>query len=804
MITDLKHAVRRSLRNPILSAVIVLSVGVGIGANSTVLAWIRGSLFHPLPAVNAEVVALEARTRAGLYVDSSWLEYRDLCERLPSFSGVFAQRITELNLGEPRNGERVWAELVSGNFFSALGLRPALGRFYLPEETAQPGGGSVIVVSEKFWRTRYAGAEDAIGRTLMLNNHPFTIIGVAPRGFHGGLPNFAFDVWVPATMARELSSASNELTDRSVRNYVVEAVINPGTSRAQAIAQLASVSRALAAEYPETNAEIAYEVVPLWQSSWGGSLLTGALGTLQILTLLILIVVCVNSASLLLSRASTRRREIGIRLAIGARPGSIMRLLLAEGLLLAVTGSAVGILLSVWGVDAVRQIPLPAGLPVNLQIQFDLINALVTMGIGAGCGILFGMAPGLQLARTDLQDSLRGGRGAVGSKNRMQQLLVASEVAVAMLVLVLAGLFLKSYRHTYSLNPGYSASGVLLAEIDLAGRDYSPEAGRRFLRDLLARLREHPNVESVAAASSVPFSIDGLFRSPVQIEGTPPVPGSVDQALYYHVTPDYFATMGIPMLAGVDLAPLDGNARAPDAVINEEMARRYWPDVSPLGRHFTLNRVRYEVVGVGRNSKYETMAEPAKPLAWLTLRERTAFRPTLHIRVRSGDPEALLGDVRATVDRLNPQVPLLAPRSFARHFDQNMILSRVPAQLLAMLGPLGLALAAIGLYAVIAYSLAQREREIGVRLALGAKPQGVVLLMIWQGLRIVFAGAAIGLILSFLAGFLLENFLVGVPLGDPLIYGGVPALLLFTALLACWFPARRAAKVDPMIALRAE
>ncbi|MBA3849725.1 MAG: hypothetical protein C0502_06985 [Opitutus sp.] len=805
MLNDLQNSLRTFVRNPILSLVIVVSLGIGIGANATIQAWIRGALLNPLPAVRAEVVALEARTSTGIYAGSSWLEYQDLAERLPSLPGVFAQRFAEVNLGEAPRGERVWVQLVSGNFFTALEPRPAAaGRYFQPDEASRPGGAAVAVISHRLWRTSYAGADDAIGRTLLLNNRSFTIIGVAAPEFIGGQPSFAFDVWVPAVMAGELFPTSKELTDRGARNYVIQAVVPPAASAARIRTELAAATAALAAAHPEAGADFSYKLVPLWQSSWGGSLLTGALGTLQVLTLLVLIVVCVNSASLLVSRASTRRREIGVRLALGAGPGAILRLLLAESLLLALAGSALGLLLAQWGVHALRHLPIPTGLPVQLSFRSDATGLLTVLGIGAVCGILSGLTPAWQLARADVQDSLRGGRGSVSGQGRIQQLLVGGEVAAATLVLVLAGLFLKSHRHVYTFDPGYAANQVMLASINLANSDYSDTARQDFLRDLLVRLQQHPNVATATAAGSVPFSLDGFFRLPVQIEGEAADPGRQTQAYFNYSAPGYFATMGVQLLSGADLAPLDRDNLPPDAVVNEEMARRCWPGVSPLGRRFTLNRVTYVVAGVARNSKYETMAETPKPLAWLTCRGRSLGRITLHLRVKSGDPEAILGDLRRIVWELDPDVPLLNPRAFTRHFDQNMLLSRIPARLLAVLGPLALALAAIGLYAVIACSLAQRTQEIGVRMALGSSPAQAVRLFLWQGMRVVLVGAAVGCVLALFAGHLLRGVLVGVPLGDPLVYGGVPLLLLAVAALACWLPARRAATVDPLVALRAE
>lgn len=800
----LRSAFRHLLKAPLLNAVIILSLAAGIGVNTVVSSWLRQSIFEPLPGVGAPVMLLEVRDDTGTYTGSNWLEYQDLRELLPSLSGLAAHRLRALNLGDSERDARLYAEYVSANFFSLLGVRPALGRFFLPGEVAQPGTAPVVVVSHAMWQGYFQGAPDVIGRPLKLNGLTFTVIGVAPADFHGAYNNLGFDVWVPLTMSDELVPATTDLTSRRSRSYQLLAQVRPDVAPAQVQAELDRATRKLAAAYSESNRNASFQLLPVWRSPRSGTAMVGSLATLQVFALLILIVVCANTANLLLARATTRRREIGVRLALGAGARQILAQLLSESVLLALLGAGLGLLYTLWGMDLLKQIQVPTSVPISLSPHVDLFSLLFATGISVVCGILFGLAPALQLARANVLECLRGGRGLSGGRSLMHDLLVGAEVAVALVVLVLAGLFLKSFNNSLNFAPGYDTGRVLLANVDLAGRGYNQQTGTTLLTNLLPRLSALPGIESVSAASAVPLDVRGLPRSNIKVEGKSDNPAHPEQIIFYHITPGYFATLGIPFVEGRDLASLDRADLPLDAIVNEEMARRCWPGTSPLGRRFEVGGTFYTVAGVVRNAKYVALTETPQPAAWLTLRAQFIFSPTLHVRVAAGAPAALLPAIRHAVRGLDPDLALTYTLTFAQHIDNNLVVQRMPARMLSVLGPLALLLAAIGLYAVIVYSLGQRVQEIGVRLALGATPRGVVRMIVWQGLRTILIGTAIGLAISFFAGYLLKPVLVGVPLGDPLVYGGVPALLLGVALLACWLPARRAARVDPMTALRAE
>ena len=797
------RAALRSLRKtPWLCAVIVVSLAIGIGANTVIFSWLKSSVFNPLPGVTAPVLLVETKDDTGNYVTTSWLEYKDLRELLPSFEAIAAQRARALNLGDSERESRVFAEMVSENFFGTLELRPQLGRFFRAEEATRPGSAPVVVVSHDFWQGYFQGAPDVVGRTLTLNRRVLTVIGVTPYGFRGGYNNLNFDLWIPLTMAPELINASSELTDRGNRPFTMLARLKPGVTRGQAQGELDAAARQMIATYPQTNKGLAYKILPLWQSPRGGDTILATLGTLQVFGTLILLVVCANTANLLLSRACTRQREIGVRLAIGAGPWRIVLQLLTESVSLALLGAAAGVIVALWGIDALRQIPLPGNLPIRFSPTLDWSGLVFAAGLGTACGIVFGLAPALQLARSDVLQALRGGRGAMGGRSRLRDILVGLEVAVALVVLVLAGLFYKSFRNSQHARPGFDPDRVMLASIDLGGRGYNRQTGGALLDDLLQRLEQIPGVERAAVANYVPLDIRGLPTGVIDVMGKAFDPNR--KIHYYHVTAGYFATMGMPFLDGGDIAPRSRSDLPRDAVINAEMARRYWPEGSAVGQRFEVDGGTFVVAGVVRNAKLQRLTDPPIPAAWLTFRTQFVSAPVLHVRVPQGDPRSVLPAIRATVQQLDPELAVLDPRTLAQHVDNNLFTQRVPAQMLAVLAPLALALAAIGLYAVLAYSVAQRTQEIGVRLTLGATPRSVVRFMMWQSLRVVLVSAVAGWAIALCAGWFMKGLFVGVSFGDPLIYVGVPFLLLAVATLACWLPARKAADVDPMTALRAE
>jgi predicted permease len=801
-LTDFRHAFRALARMPVLAGVVVLSLAVGIGVNTVVFSWIQARIFKPVPgAANAAGLSLvEIVAETGSFPGSSWREYEDLKDRLPAFDDLVAFRMSAFNVGEAGRLERTYGLLVSGNYFSALGLRPAAGRFFGPDEAARPGVDPVVVVSYDYWQTHYAGAQNAVGRRVRTNGQDLTIVGVAPLEFQGTILSLQFDFWVPATMAPSLIAGSRELEDRGARGYQLMGRLGAGASRARAQTELVAALADLARLHPESNAGIRGEVRPFWQQTRGPQgLITTAVVVLQGLMLLLLLAVCGNTANLLLARASARHREVGVRLAIGAGAWSIVRLMMVEYLVMALTGALLGAALAVWGTEALRAVPIVSDLPVRFQTSIDGVALLFAVALGGLCALLFGAVPALQLSRVAPLAALHAGPGGP-ARSRVRHSLMAIEVALAIVVLVTAGIFVTSFNETREADPGFRKEGVLLAAYDLTGRNLDAAYVRDFADRLLDRLRELPDVESAAVASAVPLDIHGLPLRAFEIDGRVREGGGVDRALTLVVSADYLATMGIPLLSGRDFVDFADAAAPPQVIVNEEFVRRFIGDREPLGRRVRSGGREYFIAGVAANSLYEAFGEPVAPFVYFSYRDRPSFVGQIHVRAGSGREAVIATALRSVVKDLDPTVPLFSVRTLSEHVETNQFFRRIPARMFVVLGPLLLVLAATGIYAVVAYSVARRTMEIGVRLALGGTARQIVAGIVRETLRPVAAGVIAGWTLVFMVYI---HVLPGRPLSAGAFFG-VPIALLIVAALASWIPASRAARVDPMSALREE
>jgi predicted permease len=787
---------------PVVATVVVVSLGLGIGVNTAVFSWIQAVALRPIPGV-ADATAflrIEPRTESGGSPGSSWLEYEELRDRVQSFEALLAFRMVAVNMGDAERTERTYAQLVSGNYFGALGLRPVLGRLLGPTDAARPGGEPVVVISHGFWQTRFGGTAEVVGRSLRLNGRDVTIVGVAPARFQGTIVGLSFDLWAPATLAPVLFAGSRELTDRAQRGYAVMGKLRPPAARARAQGEVDAVLRELARLYPATNTGMRAELYPFGAAPRGPqAFLLRALKVLQGLMLLLLLAVCGNTATLVLARASARSREIAVRSALGAGRLRIVSLLLAENLVLAFLGAALGAVLAVWGSTAMRSVPMPGGIPIRFQTAVDGDGVLFAILLGVLCGLTFGLAPALQLARLDPQRALRSGSGGDG-RSRLRSALVGSEVALALVVLVVAGLFWRRLGDARETDPGFRRDGVLLAAYDLSGREPNAATNLAFATRLLERLRALPGVEAASIATSVPLDIHGLPVRSFTLEGRARTDDGEDQALYNVVTPDYFRTLGIPMRAGGDFAALTDSAAAPQAVVNEAFVGRYLGDAEPLGRRLRVGDREYVIVGVVRTSLYESFGERPTPVIHLSLRDRPASAGQIHVRTGPGMEKALAVTMQRAVRDVDPGLPVYDVRTLAEHVDRNLVFQRVPARMFVVLGPLLLVLVAIGIYAVVAYTVARRTTEIGVRVALGATAGRVATQMIRDVLRVVGVGVLAG---SLVAVVVEMHVARGRGFDVPVLLG-VPALLLVVAALASWIPARRAASVDPVVALRRE
>jgi putative ABC transport system permease protein len=795
---DARHAVRRIAAAPLVAAVIVLSIAAGVGVNTVVFSWVEARLLKPFPAVRsgASFYGVEPRTDAGLYPGASWLEYTDLASSLRSFDALIASRMVPMYVGESGSVERVFGLLVSGNYFPALGLEPAAGRFIQPEEGTRARSQPIAVISYGLWQSRFDGSPAAIGSTLRVNGTNLTIVGVTPKPFQGTVMGLNFDVWIPAPLAPVIAPGSSELDDRAIRGYSLMGRLRRGVTAARAQSDLDAAMARLALAYPKSNAGIKAEVLPFWMSVRGPQrLLTQALAILQGIMLLLLAAVCGNTANLVLARASSRQREIGVRLALGARPRRIVGLLLTENVILGSCGAALGAVFAAWGTNALIVLPLMS-IPLRFQTSVDGTTLTFAMLLGIVCGVAFGAPAAVQLARLDPLAALRAGTRSAG-RSRLRNVLMAVQSGLALLVLIVAGLFFRSVLETRDTDPGFRRDGVLLGAYDLNGRNAGAAFVREFPARVLEALRAAPGVAGAAIAVSVPLDIHGLPSRQFIVDGHVRDDGELDQALTNTVTPGYFDVMGIAVRAGRDFADLGDTTVPPQAIVNDEFVRRYLPRSEPLGRMLQARGKRFVISGVVANSLYNAFGEPPTPIIYFSYRDNPVASGEIHLR-SNGPVRHLAAEMRRAVRAVDPELPVINVRTLDAHVETNLVFRRVPARIFSVLAPLLLVLAAIGIYAVVAYSVALRTPEIGLRLAMGATARRIVGGFVGEHMAIVGAGVLLAWVLAFMAALDL-----GAPgTVDTRVFAAVPATLLAVAALACWIPARRAASVDPMVALR--
>jgi len=797
---DLRHAARMLRRMPVLAAAVILSLGVGIGVNTAMFSWLQALVLQPIPGVRdaARFQLVETRAENGSYPGMSWIEYRDLQPRLTSLRELIAFRMAPFNVGEASRLERTYGLLVSGNYFSALGLRPSVGRALQPADAVRAGGEAVVVVSHDFWQTRLAGSVTAVGQPLRVNDRLLTVVGVAPKAFHGTIVGMNFDLWVPATLAPELFAGSRELESRGVRGYSAIATLAPAATRVEAQAQFEAAMRTLARDFPETNGTLHGEVLPFWMAPRGPQrFLVAAVAALQMVMLLLLLTVCGNAATLVLARASARQREAGVRLALGAGRWRVVSLVLSETLLLGIFAAVVGAAIAVWGTEAMRAVRLSTALPIAFHTSVDPAALALAVTLGVASGLIVGVIPAVQLSRIDPPRALRS-TGSTATHSRLGRALMSVQVGLALIILIVAAISLKRVRDARQADPGFRREGVLLAAYDLSGRGAKPAAALDFADRLLTRLRALPGVDAAAIASAVPLDIHGIGLRSFTLEGRARADGLNDAAFANVVTPGYFATMGIPLRQGDDFADLKDRSTAPQGIVNDAFVRRFIGGGEAIGRHIDAAGSRYTIIGVVGDSKYDSFTEPPSPIVYFSYRDRPAPLGEIHVHTRAGGEMRLAPDVRRIVNALDPRLPLYNVRTMAEHLEMNLVFLRIPARMFAVLGPLLLLLAAMGIYAVVAFGMSQRTVEIGVRLALGATAQRLVVDLVGETMGVIAVGALAGWLIAFVVA------LDVVPGGsiDVSVFAGVPIVLLLVAAVACWLPVSRAAHGDPMVPLK--
>ncbi|HZS04926.1 MAG TPA: ABC transporter permease [Blastocatellia bacterium] len=819
---DLRFGLRMLARRPGFTATAVLALALGIGANSTIFNLVNALLLRPLPVVRPdEIVAVYTSDYSSTeYGTSSYPDYVDFRDRNGVFAGLVAYQATPFSLNTGGANERAFGEIVSGNYFTVLGVRPAPGRGFLPEEDITPGAQPVVVISHKLWQQRFGGDPGVVGRIVKLNGHPFTVVGVAPEKYSGLTRGLAADLWVPAMMMEQALPGSRNLVERGSRGFSVMGRLKPGVTLAQAQADFRVIAEQLFKAWPQewTNIRKESRVITLLPESEARVMpgfrkpLIIFMALLMTVVGLVLLIACANVANLMLARATARRREIAVRLSLGASRGALIRQLLTESLLLSLAGGGVGLLLAAWGADLLMAFKPPMQMPIEIDLRTDWRVLGFTFGISLLTGILFGLAPALAASKPDLVAALKEGEGMAGhGRTRLRGAFVVAQVALSLLLLVGAGLFLRSLGNASAIDPGFDPDNLLAMTMDLQLQGYDRARGKNFSRQLLDRVRAVPGVEAATLAEYLPLNLDGARRG-ITIEGYTPRPGESTEVGSVTVAPGYFETLRLPVLRGRSFGGQDREGAPGVVMVNEAFARRYWPGQDPLGKRIRMGAMRggnsdelpaLEVIGVVKDGKYVTLGEGATPFFYLNLAQGYDPAPTLIVRTR-GNPTDYLPAVRNVVAALDDSLPLFDVKTMREHLGLALLPARLAGTILGIFGLVALVLAASGIYGVMSYSVARRTREIGIRMALGAGRGDVLRLIVGQGMKLVVIGTAIGLVAALALGRLLGSLLYGLSPADPLTFAGMVLLLAGVALAACWIPARRATKTDPMIALRYE
>ncbi len=810
MIThDLRYGWRQMLRRPALTAIAVLTLGLGIGANVTMFSWLNITLHRQVAGVpdGDRWVALNMTSRSRSDLSVSYPDFVDYRTRRPaSIADMIVFNLAPMNLRTNGDPLRVFGELVGGNYFDALGVRPALGRGFLPHEDEAINRDAVAVLSHNFWRRRFASRPGIVGETITLNGRAFTVIGVAPEGFNGSEPYLDLDLWIPMKMQPVAMSGVDRLSLRD--NHWLQAMVKlaPGVGLSRAQADFDLVARDMLKAYPQTGYTGA-KLSPLWLSpNAGGAAVVGVMGIQQGVAAIVLLIACANVANLLLASAAKRQRETAVRLTLGASRARLVQQLLTESTLLACFGGLAGVAFAYWAKDLVRLFIPPAPLPIVMNPEVDGSVVAFAAIITILTAVIFGLMPALQGSADSVMAGLKESAATVTAaprRARLGQGLVVAQVAMSLVLLVSAGLFLRTLSNAQSIDPGFSARHGILASIDLLPAGYDTARGRQFQLNLLARVREMPGIEAASFASRVPLGFGGSSDMGVSIDGYSPAPNEEMQVYYNRVSSDYLKTLGIGLIAGREFTDRDVNG-APDVVIvNETLARRYFSGRNPIGGRIRVGSRTLEIVGVARDGKYTNISESPRPFMYLS--QPQWYRPDAVLQVRtSADPGPMVPALHAVVRSLDADIPLFDVRTIADHLEIAVFIQRMVASLLGAFGFLALLLATVGLYGVVAAIVAQRTAEIGMRMALGARRSDIVALVLRQGFTMIALGIGIGLAAAFGVTRLFKSLLVGVSATDATSFGATTLLLLIVALLATYIPARRAATVDPLIALRNE
>ncbi len=812
---DLRYGARVLRANPAFTLVAAITLALAIGVNTTVFSWIDSFLLNPLPGSSdgSRLVAIESVEPGGEGHNISYPDYRDYRDNLKLVSGLALTFQPNLfSLGEGEHARTAWGELVTGNYFDVLGVKPLAGRLFLPNEQDDSlGAHPVAVISERLWRSYFRSDPKAIGSTVRVNRSVLTVVGVAPAEFCGITRGLVFDMWVPLTMGPQLNAFSEGmLENRRARPFQTIARLKPGVTVAKARSELVALAARLAKTYPASDEGFSATVVAEQDAHAGAqSLLRAPLKILLAMGFVVLLIACANVANLLLARSVARRKEFSIRVALGAGRGRLARQLLTESLLLAGLGAVAGIPLAMWFAQALSLLaPRMIGLPVHvreLSLNPTILGFTVLVCVAAA--VVSGLSPALDAMRSDVSETLKeGGRGgSPGARsNRLRGLLVASEVALAAVALVGSGLFIESFYQAQAINPGFDARNVLVSRFYLSTSGYSDEQRRQFRQRLTAQLASAPGILDVSFADVIPLGFGRPPGSDVQVDGYVPRPGEDPSVSRTLVGPGYFHLLHMPILSGRGFTSADGAETAPVIVVNQSFARRFFAGRDPVGRRARVMGEWRTVVGVVADGKYYSLTEAHRPYFYAPITQAAAPADIVFFLRTTGDPSAAVPILRREAAAIDAGASAFDAMPLADYIEGPLFPQKVAAAFLSVLGGLSLLLAAVGLYSVMSYAVGQRTQEIGIRMAMGAQPGSVLGMVLRQGMLLTAVGLAAGIVAAFALSRVVAGMLVNVSATDPPIFAGAALFLALPALLACILPARRALKVNPIDALRCQ
>jgi predicted permease len=808
---DVRYSLRVIAKAPGFAALAILTLALGIGANTTIFSWINSALLNPVPGLGnpSEVVALTLSKPGDPPFPFTYPDLEAMRNGQQSFAGIAACNFAQMILTGKSKPERVWGMVASANYFDVLGVRPLLGRGFLPVEDEKPGGSPVAVISYRFWQTHFGANSNIVGQTIDINQHRYTIVGVTPAEFQGSQTGVRTEIWVPIMMEAQFNALGDLLHDHHQFWLLAFGRLKPGVVRWQAQEEMTLRLKGEVENYPdEHRGHENVAVYPLWRNPFGlNQFLSTLLPALMCIAGLVLLLACVNVANLMLVRSMGRRREIAIRMSLGAARWRLVRQLLVESLLLALMGGGVALLITFWTKGTLMKfLPASEDLPLSLNIATDRTVLLAALIISVLTGVIFGILPALRSSSLAPVAVLKEDTGSAPGglkKARLASGLVVAQVSLSLLLLISAGLFIRSFMSAEQVNPGFNARDVLIASYDLFTAGYADSNGAEFDRQLVTKLQTLPGVQSVALSDRVPLGFSGGSTS-VKPEGYVSQANESMETQVAIITPNFFHTMQIPIAKGRDFTLQDTKSSQRVVIISEAFVGRYWPNQEALGKQLysDLSNEWFTVVGVARDTKVRSLSEKPTPFLYLPLYQVYKADMIINARV-AGDPLTFSKTIEKTVHELNADLVVFDVTTLELRAQFSSFGLRVAGTFVGAFGLLALALAAVGIYGVTAYTTRQRTHEIGIRVSLGATKQDVMRLVLGHGLRLMLAGVGLGLVLSFVLTRFLKGLLL-VTSTDALTFSSVAILLCTVALFACLIPAQRAARMDPLVALRYE